>query len=138
MRRMLGAAAVLLGGLLVAGGAAAEEDPYVQAGERLYHQHCGSCHGMEGKGDGPVAMMLDPKPADLTRIAARRDGVFPEPAILRVIDGRDPIEAHGTREMPVWGKRFSEGPPPGPGTGTMARGQVLLLLQYLKSIQQTP
>lgn len=138
MQRMLGAAVVLLASALTAGAALAQGDPYVEAGERLYHQHCGSCHGMGGTGNGPVAALLDPKPADLTRIAARRDGVFPEAEMLEIIDGRDPIQAHGSREMPVWGKRFSEGPPPGPAPSSMARGQVMLLLHYLKTIQQTP
>lgn len=136
MRGMLGVVAALLASALVAGAAFAEDDPYAAAGEDLYHQHCGACHGMTGEGNGPVSTMLDPKPADLTKIAEQNGGVFPEAKILRVIDGRDPVVAHGTRDMPIWGRRFSQGPPPGPGTGAMARGQVLLLLQYLKSIQQ--
>lgn len=138
-RTRLGAVAALALGLgLVAGTAAAEDDPYAKAGENLYHQHCGACHGITAQGDGPVAPLLDPRPPDLTRIAARRDGTFPESAILRIIDGRDPVVAHGTREMPVWGQRFAEGPPPGPGARSLARGQVMLLVHYLKSIQHTP
>jgi cytochrome c553 len=35
-------------------------------GGTLYVQFCGTCHGMTGKGDGPVAASLDPKPADHT------------------------------------------------------------------------
>jgi mono/diheme cytochrome c family protein len=136
MRGMIGALSALLVGALVAGAAFAEDDPYVEAGENLYHQHCGSCHGTTGEGNGPVATLLDPKPANLTKLTQGNGGAFPEAKLLRVIDGRDPVVAHGTREMPIWGRRFSEGPPPGPGTGTMARGQVLLLLQYLKSIQR--
>ncbi len=36
------------------------------AGRQLFLQTCASCHGNEGKGDGPAAAALSPKPADLT------------------------------------------------------------------------
>jgi len=38
------------------------------------------------------------------RIAARRHWDFPVAAIVRVIDSRDPVVAHGSREMPIWGE----------------------------------
>lgn len=34
------------------------------AGAQLYATYCASCHGPEGKGDGPVAATLDPRPAN--------------------------------------------------------------------------
>jgi mono/diheme cytochrome c family protein len=40
----------------------------------LYAQHCASCHGAEGRGDGPAATGLDPRPAsfqDTERMASR-------------------------------------------------------------------
>jgi hypothetical protein len=40
---------------------------------------------------------------DLTGIAARRGGQFPEERIRQIIDGRTGLAAHGAREMPVWG-----------------------------------
>lgn len=137
MRSWMATAGALLAVALVTGTAKAEDDPYVEAGEELYHRHCGSCHGMTGEGNGPVSTILDPKPADLTRIAARHGGAFPDAKILRIVDGRDPVVAHGTREMPVWGERFSEGQIPGAGTMASTRGQVLLLIHYLKSIQRS-
>ncbi len=36
------------------------------AGARLYATYCASCHGPEGKGDGPVAASLQPRPANHT------------------------------------------------------------------------
>jgi mono/diheme cytochrome c family protein len=36
------------------------------AGEALYRQHCQSCHGVEGHGDGPLGVALNPRPADLS------------------------------------------------------------------------
>jgi mono/diheme cytochrome c family protein len=34
------------------------------AGAQLYSTYCASCHGPEGKGDGPVAATLSPRPAN--------------------------------------------------------------------------
>jgi mono/diheme cytochrome c family protein len=34
-------------------------------GEELYRQHCVTCHGLQGRGDGPLARTLNPRPADL-------------------------------------------------------------------------
>ena len=40
---------------------------------------------------------------DLTRIAARHGGKFPDNWVYRVIDGRESLLSHGPRDMPVWG-----------------------------------
>lgn len=37
----------------------------IAEGQALYQQNCVSCHGTTGKGDGPAASALDPKPVDL-------------------------------------------------------------------------
>ncbi|HTO08577.1 MAG TPA: cytochrome c [Myxococcota bacterium] len=37
-----------------------------EAGKALYAQYCATCHGAGGKGDGPVAATLNPKPANHT------------------------------------------------------------------------
>ena len=130
--RTLCGALGLLGAL--AAGAAAQEQALPQ-GEELYRQYCGACHGINGDGNGPIAIVLDPRPADLRGIAARRHGVFPDAEIARIIDGRDPIVAHGTREMPVWGERFREEVGLGPATEARTRGKISLIVQYLKTIQ---
>lgn len=36
-------------------------------GSELYAANCLPCHGATGKGDGPVGVTLDPRPADLTQ-----------------------------------------------------------------------
>lgn len=128
---VLGAA--LLAWSALPGGA--EETQRERSGEELYRQYCGACHGINADGKGPVAPVLSSPPADLTRIASRRDGVFPEAAVIRIIDGRDPIVSHGPQDMPVWGERFAEGIPPSVGAEVAARGHAILLVEYLKSIQ---
>jgi mono/diheme cytochrome c family protein len=37
----------------------------IEQGRLLYQQHCSSCHGPTGGGDGPLADSLDPPPANL-------------------------------------------------------------------------
>ena len=104
-------------------------------GSEYFQRWCASCHGDNGLGRGPTAGALKVRPADLTQIAARRDGKFPAGEIARFIDGRFEIEAHGTREMPVWGQRFGERIPEPGVSDSIVRGRVLVLVEYLKSIQ---
>jgi mono/diheme cytochrome c family protein len=108
----------------------------VNIGQHYFVQYCGACHGMDGRGHGPVAPALLTPPADLTRIAQRHGGQFPDAEIAAQIDGRTMVRAHGSRDMPVWGWRFGEkfG---GEGVGEEAvRGHLLVLIDYLRSIQQ--
>jgi len=55
----------------VAGGiflftACTRPTPSVNEGRALYHANgCASCHGASGRGDGPIAVKLGSKPADL-------------------------------------------------------------------------
>ena len=47
-------------------GEATRERPDVSRGEELYAQHCQTCHGETGVGNGPAAASLVPPPSDLT------------------------------------------------------------------------
>lgn len=136
--------AALLGtSLLVAvaipvGHAASEAGDSVlaPAGAEMFEQYCASCHGMSGEGNGPAAAALNVRPADLTRIAARRGGNFPDAEIARFIDGRFDLPAHGSREMPIWGRRFGASIAKGTEPDEVARGRILSLVEYLKTIQK--
>lgn len=48
----------------------------VAQGKKVAEVNCVSCHGAKGKGDGPAAVALNPKPADWTskRVQAMSDG----------------------------------------------------------------
>jgi mono/diheme cytochrome c family protein len=39
---------------------------HIAAGHSIYHTTCAPCHGEGGKGDGPAAIALNPKPRDHT------------------------------------------------------------------------
>jgi mono/diheme cytochrome c family protein len=124
-------AAVSLG----AGVASAEDATRVEAGKALYDQYCGACHGSEADGKGPLAANLDPKPPDLRMLSAHHKGVFPDAEISRVVDGRDPVVGHGTRDMPVWGRKLGDSLNAGPGKETRIQGDISLMIAYLKSVQ---
>jgi mono/diheme cytochrome c family protein len=104
-------------------------------GEQHFARYCASCHGLDGRGDGPAASALSKPPADLTRIAARRAGVFPAGEIAATIDGRFELPAHGSREMPIWGRRLAEPIAEDAQGDEVARGRIDLLVEYLQSIQ---
>lgn len=89
--------------ILVAAVHAEEAD----VGKAEFLASCASCHGMDGKGKGPVSAVLKVPPADLTILAKHNNGVFPIDAVFETIDGRKEISAHGTHEMPIWGERFN-------------------------------
>jgi mono/diheme cytochrome c family protein len=76
------------------------------SGETTFQRFCASCHGEEGRGDGPVAAGIPITVPDLTLIEQRDGAKFPEEILRRIIDGRNAVIFHGTRYMPVWGYEF--------------------------------
>jgi high-affinity iron transporter len=46
------------------------ERPSLARGREVYQANCASCHGASGRGDGPVAPALSPRPSDLANPAA--------------------------------------------------------------------
>jgi mono/diheme cytochrome c family protein len=102
-------AGVVLAGLTLPALAASEEqgeDERYEQGALDFLSYCAPCHGRDGTGNGPVAMELKTRPADLTTIAKRNGGVFPQDKVKQAIDGRSLPAAHGTADMPVWGYWF--------------------------------
>jgi mono/diheme cytochrome c family protein len=83
--------------------------PYEYSGVRLYQVFCSSCHGLTGRGDGPVEPLFRGGVPDLTAISARNGGKFPRERVGSIIDGRENFIAHGTATMPVWGFEFHAG-----------------------------
>jgi mono/diheme cytochrome c family protein len=77
------------------------------AGKSEYQASCEACHGADGKGKGPLSAQLKVPPADLTVLAKKNNGVFPVQSVYEVIDGRQAILSHGTRDMPIWGNRYT-------------------------------
>jgi len=131
---------------LAASSAMAEEETI---GSDEYRTSCLSCHGAGGRGDGPMAKFLTPKPADLTSLAKNnggqypdiKAGAFPFQHVYQVIDGRSMVAPHGDRAMPVWGNRYLMEQPNSlsnyPGEyEKVVRGRILELVYYIQSIQK--
>ena len=78
----------------------------ITSGRNMFVNYCASCHGVDGKGNGPVAVALKPAPTDLTTLAKANEGKYPAGFVSTVLKfGRNPA-AHGSSDMPVWGSRF--------------------------------
>ncbi|MBN2907865.1 MAG: c-type cytochrome [Rhodobacteraceae bacterium] len=111
-------------------------------GEAEFVNSCAQCHGLSGTGDGVLAGYLNTPLPDLTGLQAANGGVFPVSYIYRVIEGGATVGAHGTREMPAWGQRYSYDANRVLGMehseaemGGFVRGRILALIEYIASIQ---
>jgi mono/diheme cytochrome c family protein len=136
------AAVVAACSLALPGAALAQQQD--DFGKYEYYTKCASCHGISGKGDGPVAKYLKQAPPDLTTYAKRNGGVFPKQLAWQAIDGRpSEIAAHGTRDMPVWGQEFRRETlrpadrlkADGPGPEWYVSARISALIDYLASMQ---
>ena len=123
----------------------------LEKGRIEFLSKCAGCHGSDGKGAGPMSSKLKIKPADLTVLAKRNNGVFSPDAVAETVDGRRAIELH-RNEMPIWGCR--QGPPPGSQTKAyepkpidslldmpcdpeeVIRKRILDIVEYLAQIQE--
>jgi len=76
------------------------------SGSEMYKAYCAACHGTDGKGNGPAASALKIAPTDLTSLSKNSGGKFPDAKVVSTIRGEADIPAHGSRDMPVWGKIF--------------------------------
>jgi len=96
---LIGFCTIMFGATLSTFGADAEE------GKKLYGQFCASCHGQSGKGDGPAAAALNPKPRDHTDKAYMSK--LTDDDMLNVIKnggasvGKSPL-------MPPWGASLKD------------------------------
>ena len=115
----------------------AQEAEVITLGRVYYQQYCAGCHGATAKGDGPLASQLKVTPADLTQISKKNKGEFPQWRVFHVIDGREEVKGHGTREMPIWGPQFKiEIQEERAQTRAFrAAGRILVLVEYLRSLQ---
>ena len=117
-------AVTFLSALAFAFGAGAAQ---ADAGKDLFVKtNCNSCHGMTGKGDGPVAAALDPKPRNYTvgdfKFDANKDGKpgTDEDLALVIKNGAAP---YGGSAMMM----------PNP---TLSEPDVQLLIVYIRSLKQ--
>jgi mono/diheme cytochrome c family protein len=129
--------AILVGCCISWASSASAADYSAMSGEDLYRRFCASCHGIEGRGDGPVAASLRVEVPDLTLTARRGVGANPRDRIIRIIDGRYILGAHGTRLMPVWGEDLARLEIGNPDAERSAQIIIRRLADYVSSLQRT-
>jgi mono/diheme cytochrome c family protein len=79
---------------------------YVPSGKLMYQEHCATCHGVDAKGNGPLASVLKTPPADLTLLTKHHGGKFPTEYVRSVLEFGPGPTAHGSSDMPAWGPIF--------------------------------
>jgi len=104
------------------------------AGKAAYEKYCASCHGVDGKGQGPAAASLKSPLPDLTQLAKNNNGAFPTLRVLHSVDGTLYLAGHGSREMPVWGEQLKAGAISGT-TGARKREALEFVVSYVESLQ---
>lgn len=108
---------------------AIEKSGYEAKGKKLFTQYCASCHGVDGKGQGAVAIALKGGPPDLTMLQPPGEK-FPFYAVQTKIDGEKAVTAHGNSRMPVWGAvlRRTRGE-------LQKESEIYSLVRYIESVQ---
>jgi hypothetical protein len=102
------------------------------SGLQLYKRYCAVCHGNDLKGNGPISPEFKNPPSDLTTLAQRHDGKFPDEYVQEVLRNGVKKPAHGDREMPIWGPLFAS------ITGTdseLVSIRIVNLTNYIKAMQ---
>lgn len=94
----------------------------VQKGTAHYLFFCGNCHGVDGKGDGPLAVHLKIAPSDLTGLQTGDNGTSVAERVMKALDGRHAIGETEAHRMPI----FSE---------SLEMKTVIEITEYLKTIQ---
>lgn len=113
---------VFLGLAVNLAGEVIAEPPPAYEGRRLYVSYCQLCHGTDGKGDGPLARVMQISPADLTTTIRSRSDTILTKIITgegrQTITGRD---RHNllSEAMPEWKDVFTD-------------SQVKALIAYLR------
>jgi mono/diheme cytochrome c family protein len=102
---MVNKAQMLKMGIAIVAGAvlfvtAAARIARAEDGKALYDKNCKSCHGAEGKGDGPAAKALKPPPEDFAKGAK---DMSEADIVAAIKDGKV-----GDKKHPAFGAKLSE------------------------------
>jgi mono/diheme cytochrome c family protein len=101
-------------------------------GPQMFTSYCAPCHGVDGKGRGPVAAALKSQPADLTVLSRNNQGKFPSAHVVTVLQYGSELPAHGSKDMPIWGPLFDKMNQANPQEREL---RISNLSRYLESIQ---
>ncbi|SCA56762.1 exported hypothetical protein [Candidatus Terasakiella magnetica] len=62
----------LICGLMMCASSPSEAHGHIEEGEELFEQHCATCHGVDGDGNGEAGQDLMPPPANLLDAMQKR------------------------------------------------------------------
>jgi len=71
-------------------------------GKAMYASYCATCHGIDGKGKGPLSSSLKRTPSDLTLLSRKNGGAYPSARVVAVIGHGTSASGHDKAGMPVW------------------------------------
>jgi len=102
-------------------------------GKQMFTSYCAPCHGVDGRGNGPVAVALKTPPADLTALSRNNHGKYPANHVLSVLQfGAQTPSSHGNAQMPVWGPVFGSMSQTDPNQRTL---RISNLTRYIQTLQ---
>jgi len=82
---------------------------------------------------GPAASALKVPPTDLTTLAKRNGGSFPFARVSNVIRLGGDVAAHGSEDMPMWGRTFSS---LSQHEDAVVQQRIANLVNYIRSLQE--
>lgn len=133
---LLSALLFCLAGLVLAQEKTVKKEPIQNtspaSGEEMFKTYCAACHGKDAKGAGPASPDLKTTPPDLTTLAKRHNGKFPDDYVSNVLRNGVKAPAHGSSDMPVWGPLFAKVSGEDPSIVNM---RISNLVHYLESVQ---
>jgi mono/diheme cytochrome c family protein len=106
------------------------------SGQQMYATYCASCHGAEGRGNGPAAQSLKVTPKDLTTLSKHNGGVFPSAHVSAVLQFGVENPAHGSTDMPVWGSLLQTLNSSSKDSSVEVYQRIQNLTGYIKQIQK--
>jgi mono/diheme cytochrome c family protein len=96
------------------------------AGKHDYETNCSSCHGLTGKGDGPISAALNPRPRDFStaefKLDANKSGAPGEDADLQLVIENGALSYGGSPLMAGW--------------PTLTDEQIAQLIVYIRSLKE--
>jgi mono/diheme cytochrome c family protein len=102
------------------------------SGLQLYKSYCAVCHGNDLKGNGPISPEFKNSPSDLTTLAQRHEGKFPDAYVEDVLRNGVKTLPQQKTEMPTWGPIFASIPGTDPELVSI---RIVNLTNYIKSMQ---
>ena len=105
-------------------------------GAEDFADYCSGCHGVTGKGDGPMAANLGKRPADLTRLAGAKGKIAMAPVMSKIYGSTN---VHEGDLMPEFGSLLESDKPvlydSGDGILTPTPLRLVQVAEYIQTLQ---